>query len=127
MKLIAIGLSLVIAAFAAVGLVSPDGFLALLDRLVTPGGLAFGAAFRIVLRAALWIVAEESRAPRTLRAVGALLVVAGIVIPLVGVDAFRGLAEVWRELGPAVIRVWAVLAMALGAALVYAVKPVWTR
>ena len=70
-------------------------------------------AFGVVL---IW-VAPVSRAPRTLKVVGVLIVIAGIATAATGLTAIeraRALIEWWLAQGPGVVRLTGVLVLAVG-------------
>jgi hypothetical protein len=63
MQMIALVLSLLVAALAAVGVVSPTWLLGIVRRFESRGGIFVAAGFRIVLGAALIFSAPASCAP----------------------------------------------------------------
>ena len=69
------------------------------------------------------MAAPTSRAPKTLRILGVVIIVAGLVTPLVGVERARMIVEWWAAQGSAFMRVWAGFVFALGLLLAYAVVP----
>jgi hypothetical protein len=105
------------------GLVSPkDSLLSIRrDYLATPFGLYAVGAVYAGIGLLLILFAPASRAPRTLRALGAVTLVRGIAAPIAGVD--RALAVLqFEEMQPtAVLRVGGVVALAIGAFLAFAV------
>jgi predicted lysophospholipase L1 biosynthesis ABC-type transport system permease subunit len=84
MTLVALALSLSIAALGALGVVSPARLLGVVSRFQTPAGLYAAAAIRIVLGSALVVAAPDSRAPDVLPVLGVFIVFAGLVTPLFG-------------------------------------------
>ncbi|OGL29919.1 MAG: hypothetical protein A3G44_08385 [Candidatus Rokubacteria bacterium RIFCSPLOWO2_12_FULL_73_47] len=120
---VALVLSLLVAALGALGVVAPARLVGVVRRLESPGGLYAAAALRVVLGVALVLTAPTSRAPEVVRLLGAVIVVAGLVTPLVGVARFRRLREWWSARGPIFMRVWAGFALVLGLWLAYAVAP----
>ena len=63
------------------------------------------------------------RAPKILRVFGAIVLLNGLITPLVGVDRAQAILAWWVAQGPAIMRVWAAGAVALGVLVVYAVVP----
>ena len=107
-----------------VGLVSPDS-LTTVRRLyfATPVGLYAAAAVRIAMGVVLILCAPTSRAPRTLRALGALVCMQGLAAMLFGPDRARAVLE-WEAMHTALLRVGAVVALAAGGFIAFAVtKP----
>ena len=107
----------------AVGLISPASLEVMTDFAPTTAGLYFAAGLRVVLGVALYMVAPKTRAPRTLRVFGVILVVAGLLLPFLGVGFIRGIMDWWLSLGTGIMRAWSVMAIAFGVLLAYAVFP----
>ena len=120
---VALVLSLFIAALGALGVASPSRLLGVVRSLQTPGGLYFAAALRLILGVALFFAAPGSRAPDLLRILGVVVVVAGVLTPLFGLERFRRLLEWWSAQGPIFVRVWGAFALGLGLLLAYALYP----
>lgn len=123
MTYVAIGLCLVIAAFGAVGIVSPPRLFSVLGYIQTPAGLYFAAAFRVVLGGLLFLVAPTSKAPDALQIFGVLAVVAGVATPVVGLERIGRLLKWWTDKPDGFLRLWATFAFGLGLALVWALLP----
>ncbi len=120
MALIALGLSLFVAALGAVGMVSPMRLLGVARHFQSPAGLCAAAALRVVLGVALVFAAPTSRAPGVVRILGIIILVAGVITPLFGVERSRRLLDWWSTRGPAFMRVWAGFALVFGLLLAYA-------
>lgn len=86
----------------------------------TRGGLLFGAGFRIVFGIALWFSAPSSSAPLAFRILGVVLVASGLSMPLIGPERLARLMRWFVGLGPAVMRIWGVVAVAFGVWLITA-------
>ena len=123
MTFVALALSIFIAAFGALGVVSPERLLGVVRRFQTPTGLYAAAAIRLVLGVALFFAAPTSRAPETVRVVGVVVFVAGLITPFFGLERFRRLVEWWSALGPGLVRTWAASTFVIGLLLAYAVVP----
>jgi uncharacterized membrane protein YidH (DUF202 family) len=123
MTLVALVICLLLSAMGALGVASPSRLLAVVRRFQTPTGLFFVAAIRIVLGLALLFTAPTSRAPELIRILGVVIIVMGIITPFFGLERFRRLLDWWSAQGPAFVRVWAIVALALGLALAYAIVP----
>ena len=120
---LALLVGLFMVAIGMVGVAAPHGLLAVVRSILTPRGLYLVAAVRIVFGVILVLVAPSSRAPRVLRLLGLIMLVAGLTTPFFGVDRARAMLDWWSAEGPAFMRLWAGLAVALGAFVVYAVAP----
>ena len=123
MSVIAAVSGLLIIAMGVLGAVSPPRLLALVARLQSQRGLYVVAALRVVIGAALVMAAAGSRAPAFLRILGVVSVIAGVATPFFGVHRFQAVLS-WWALRPAVlVRLWCLVVLLLGAAIVWAVAP----
>jgi hypothetical protein len=123
MALVALALSVFIAALGVLGLVAPRRLLTVAQSFQTPAGLYFAAALRLVFGVALLLAAPTSRAPGVVRLLGLLSLIAGLITPFFGVERFRRMLDWWAAQGPTFMRMWAGLALAFGAFIAYAVAP----
>jgi hypothetical protein len=115
-----IAIFIMIAGLACV--VAPDRLLALGRSIITPVGLWIIAALRVGIGVVLMLVARRSRAPRTLRALGAAVFVAGLATPIFGVERSRAVFDWVETRGSALIRVEGALMVAIGGFLAFAVS-----
>jgi hypothetical protein len=105
-----------------VGLVSPEGGTTV-RRLyfATPVGLYTAAAARVAMGLVVILYAPASRAPKTLRALGAVMCMQGLTAALLGPDRARSVLE-WEAMqGTALLRVGAAVALAAGGFMTFAV------
>jgi hypothetical protein len=119
--------ALLVAAFTIivgiVGLISPDS-VTTARRLyfATPVGLYTAGAVRVAMGLVVILIAPASRAPKTLRALGAVMCMQGLAATLLGPDRARAVLE-WETMrGTALLRVGAAVALAAGCFLAYAVS-----
>jgi hypothetical protein len=114
-----------IALFAIVvgvaGIVTPDSLMTIGRYVATPVGLYVIAAIRVAIGVVLMLVAPTSRMPRTLRVVGAVVLVAGLATPLFGVERTRAILDWESTQGTALVRVMAGLVLAIGGFIAFAV------
>jgi hypothetical protein len=123
MSLVAGVSGVLIIAVGALGVVSPPRLLALVARSQSQRGLYVLAAIRVIIGAALFLAAAGSRAPALLHILGVISVVAGVATPFFGVHRFQAVLG-WWSLRPAVVlRLWCLIVVLLGAAIVWAVAP----
>jgi hypothetical protein len=119
--------ALLVALFAivvgVVGLVSPDTLLAVRWYVGTPVGLSVIAALRVLIGILLVRVAPISRAPKVLRVVGVVVIVAGVATLFFGVERTRAVLDYEAALGPAFFRGAAVVLMTLGGLMAFALRP----
>src|SRR6185295_1980642 len=114
MRQLAFLVALFIVAIGIVGVVAPDRLIDTGRSVLTPVGLYAIAALRIGMGIVLMLVAQTSRAPKTLRAFGAFVLVAGLATPLLGVDRAREIADWSATQGPALLRGVAVVMLVIG-------------
>jgi hypothetical protein len=117
---------LLVAVFTIVisigGIVSPDSFMTL-RRLyyATPGRFYAAGAVRVAMGLMLVLAASRSGWPRTLRALGAVMCLQALVATLFGLERARAIME-WEAMqGTALLRAGAVVALAAGSFVVFAV------
>jgi hypothetical protein len=105
------------------GLISPDSVTAV-RRLyfATPVGLYAAGAVRAAMGLVVILCAPVSRAPKTLRALGAVMCMQALAATLLGPDRARAVLE-WEAIqGTALLRVGAAVALATGCFLAFAVS-----
>jgi len=123
MRPIALVICFFTAAFGALGLILPSRLIGVVRYFQTPIGFYFAAGIRVLLGVALLFAAEASRATSLISVVGIIVIIAGVVMPLIGIERFRRLLDSWSEMGTAFIRGWAALALLFGLLLIYALVP----
>jgi hypothetical protein len=103
------------------GLVSPDGLTAARRQyFATPTGLYTAGAVRLAMGLVVILCATASRAPKTLRLLGALMCMQGLSATLLGPERARAVLE-FETMRPALLRAGAIVALVSGAFLVFAV------
>jgi hypothetical protein len=121
-KVLATVMGALIAAIGIVGIAGPSVLLEFGHSLQTPGALYVVAAVRIIFGAVLIWVASSSRMPRTLRVIGVIIIVAGLLAPLFGVERSQAMLNWFSSQGPLFMRAWASIAVIFGVFIVYAVN-----
>jgi len=120
-------LALLVAVFimcvGVIGIFMPEALLSVRSYVVTPNGLLAVGALRVGIGIVLMLVAPVSRVPKTLRTLGAIVLVAGLATPIFGVDRARAVLDWEATQGTALIRLGAVLAVLAGAFVAFAVRP----
>jgi hypothetical protein len=119
-KTLALVVGVAVIALGVVGLVAPGVLVSIGRVAVTPAGLYVVAVVRVAIGVVLIRVAPASRSPRALRVLGAIVVVAGLLTPLMGEPA-RAMLDWWASAGSAYLRLAAALAIGFGSFIVYAV------
>ena len=126
MKKLAFVAGLLILTFGAIGILVPSVLVWIAQHAVTSGAFYIIATVRIALGLVLISAASASRVPKTLRALGYLILIAGVTTALMGLVAMeraRAVIEWWLQQGPGVIRLAGVLVLALGSFVAYACAP----
>lgn len=121
MKTPALLVGLLILVLSVLGLLVPDTFLIIGRAASTPVGLYVAGLVRVAIGLVLIAAAPASRSPIGLRVIGAFSFLAGLVTPLMGVNRARTYVESWAAQGPTVMRLWAVVGIALGLFVAFAV------
>jgi len=105
------------------GLISPESGTEI-RRLyfATPVRLYTAGAVRVAMGLVVILSAAASRAPKTLRALGAVMCMQGLAATLMGPDRARAIME-WETMhGTALLRVGAAVALAAGCFVAFAVS-----
>jgi uncharacterized membrane protein len=125
-KTIAFVIGLLIGAVGAVSIIAPSGLVWTAEHSVTSGVFYVIATVRIAFGLVLISVASVSRAPKTLRVLGYLILIAGITTALMGLVAIERahtIIEWWLRQGSGVIRLTGIPVLALGSFVAYACAP----
>lgn len=122
MAIVALVLSLFIAALGGLGILSPKRLIGFVRQFQRPAGLYAAAILRIVLGVSLFFAAPTSRSPEIVGIIGIIILISGLITPLFGLDRFRRILNWWSGRRPAFQLVWAGFALAFGLFLAYAVS-----
>ena len=126
MKTLAFVIGLLIGAVGVVGIIAPSGLVWIAEHSVTSGAFYFIATVRVAFGFVLISVASVSRAPKTLRVMGCLILIAGITTALMGLVAIERAHTIiawWLRQGSDVIRLTGIPVLALGSFVAYACAP----
>ena len=126
MKTLAFWIGLFILAVGAVGIVAPSGLVWIAQHTVTSGAFYVIGAVRAAFGLVLISVASASRAPKSLRILGCLVLVVGIATVLTGllaIEQARAAIEGWVQQGSAVGRFTSIPIIALGGFVDWACAP----
>jgi hypothetical protein len=123
MKLLAFAIAVLMICLALTGLFWPEGLMRAGHYSFTPVGLYVVAVIRLAIGLVLFLAAPTSRAPRTLRALGVIVCVAGVATALLTVERAQLLLDWWSTHGPGFIRVAAVVVLGVGGFIAYATAP----
>ena len=114
--------ALFITVVGVLGLVSPDSLTTVRRQyFATPVGLYTAAAVRVAMGLVVILFAPRSRAPKTLRALGAVMCMQGLAATILGLDRAQAILE-WEAMQhTALLRAGAVVAVVTGGFLAFAV------
>ena len=122
-NILAMALGFVVAAIGVLGVAAPSFLLEFARLLQTAGALYVVAAVRFGFGAVLIWAAPDSRTPRTLRIIGAFLIIAGLATPFLGVERSRAVFDWWSTQGTLFTRAWPIAAVGFGIFIAYAASP----
>ncbi|MCC6849856.1 MAG: hypothetical protein IT294_15235 [Deltaproteobacteria bacterium] len=123
MAFIAFTLGTLTLVIGTIGAVVPSWLAALATAFHGPFGLLVAALVRLVLGAALFAAAPQSRAPLAFRTLGAATFAVGLLTPLMGVERFDALLDWWVALDPWLARTWSTCAAVVGGLIAYGIVP----
>ena len=116
-----IGVLLIIQGL--LGIVAPDAFVRVVRLFQSSPMLYVAAAMRIAIGTVLICAATGSRLPMFLRIFGVFVVIGGVLTPFVGVQFAHTILSLWSSQGPGLVRLFALVSLALGLLTSYAVSP----
>jgi hypothetical protein len=119
MRLLGLVIGALVILASAISFAVPDLRLSLERSVMTPTGLYAIAALRIAIGLVFVFAAPESLAPRTLRVLGLVVIIAGLTTPWFGVTRARATLNWVASAGPLLMRLDACVGMAMGGFLVY--------
>ena len=123
MKTLVFVIGLLIIVVGLLGSVAPSVLLSIAQHPVTTVELYLIAVGRVAIGSLLLAVASTSRAPKTLRVLGAITVIAGIVTPFLGVARVQVIVDWVSQQGSGLLRLTAVVALAIGGLVAYTCAP----
>lgn len=121
MRMAALLVALFTVGVGVVGLVSPASLTAVRRQyFAAPAGLYAAGAVRLAMGLVVILGARASRAPKTLRLLGALMCMQGVSATILGPERARTVLE-WETMHTELLRVGAIVALASGVFMVVAV------
>jgi hypothetical protein len=125
-KTLAYVIGLFIASVGIVGLIVPSFLVWIAGHFVSSGAFYVVAVVRVAVGLLLISVAPDTRAPRTIRVLGCLLVIAGIgaaVTALVAIGRATAIIDWWLRQGSGVVRLTGIPLIILGGFVAYVCAP----
>jgi len=123
MKAAAFLVGLLIAAVGLTGLISPAALFTIAGWFTNPDPWYVLAVVRIAVGVLLLVEAKVSRVPRAVRVVAFIPILAGIAIPIIGVERAGAMMQSWLSVRPAVARLSVLPVLALGSFIAWAFAP----
>ena len=122
-NILAMILGFVVAAIGALGIAAPPVLLELGRSMQSAGVLYVVAGCRVGFGAILLWASPDSRTPRTFRVLGVFMIIAGVVIPFLGIERSRAVFDWWSAQGSFLARAWPIAAVGFGLFVAYAASP----
>ena len=119
MRLLGLAIGVLEVLANAISFALPHLRLSLEGSVMTPAGLYTIAIFRTALGLVFVLAAPVSRAPRTIRVFGLMVIIAGLATPWFGVARALAVLNWVASAGPLLMRLDAAVGIALGGFLVY--------
>jgi hypothetical protein len=121
-SLLALLVGVLLIAQGLLGIFSPDAFVGVVRLFQSSPMVYVAAALRIVIGMVLLCAVTGSRLPMFLRIFGALIVIGGVLTPFVGVQFAHSILAMWSSQGSGLVRLFALVSLALGLLTSYAVS-----
>lgn len=118
-----IGIILIGLVFITLGLAvvaRPERLRQWLHRYLTPSWLPMLSLARILVGGVLVIWSAETRAPTLMLALGLLLLLAGVLLPLLGQARIEAMASWWLQRGERWMRGWGLAVALIGVGITWA-------
>ena len=119
MRLLGLVIGALVILVSAISFAVPDLKISLERSAMTPTGLYAIAVLRIAIGLVFVCAAPASRTPRTLRVLGLVVIIAGLMTPWFGVTRAQATLNWVASAGPLLMRLDACVGMAMGGFLVY--------
>lgn len=111
---LALAVALFIFVMGAWGLFAPGSIFAFISGWSSKSGFWLAVLLRLCFGLSLWFAAPDTRLPTSLGVLGAVVVLSAASLPLVGYDRFERVLRWWTARSPFVMRLWSLLATAIG-------------
>ena len=100
-------------------LILPEKFKNIMNRWTGQPRFLFAVIIRVLFGALLLSEAANLRFPLAMKVIGAISILAAVVLLLIGQERMDRFIDWWMRMADKVLRVWSVLAIAFGAFLIY--------
>ena len=113
-KIIMLLIASLMILLGLIGLFWPTGLMELAKGTFTRQGLYIAAALRIAIGTSILIAADATAAPKIVRVLGAIIIIAGIATAFLDIKTAQQIADWWFHRGHGRIRLTACLPLATG-------------
>jgi hypothetical protein len=121
-QIVVLVLGVVVCALSAWGFMAPDKIWKLVNGALDKNwGIYVAVVARLLLGAALIVVAPDSRFPLTFEILGWFAIAAAVIILFLGRERLRQFLGWFEHFSHAAIRLWLLFGTAFGAFLVYGI------
>ena len=114
MKTIALLIAALLVLFGLTGVLWPEGLMQLATYSFSRTGLYVVAAARVVLGGLLFFAASATRTPKTIRVIGLLILIGGIVTAVISPERADLMKDWLIARGPDTLRIAACIPLAAG-------------
>ncbi len=119
MSLFVIAVGVFITVMAGLFVVMPARMRAFMRGFISSRQLHLAAMIRIIIGMIFILQAPDSDQPTLLMLLGLLFMLAGVMIPVLGVKRVHWLSSWWLEKPESVLRGWGVLAFVFGSIVIW--------
>lgn len=123
MRFLATSTGLFLISFGVIAVCWPGSFITLGYHVLTPLGLYAVAALRIGIGCLLIAAASAARMPKTMRIMGAIILLAGLATPFVGLHRTQAVLDWFARQGSLPSRLSLCAMIAIGVFIFYAFRP----
>ncbi len=121
-QILVLAFGVIVCLLSAWGIVVPDKMMKFVYGAVEKDwGIHLAVILRLILGAALVIVAPESRFPLVFEILGWIAIVAAVGLVFMGRARMRNLVAWFQRMPQPLIRIWLLFGVAFGALLLYGV------
>jgi hypothetical protein len=121
--LLALGIGMLLIMQGLLGILVPNIFVNVVRLFQSPPMIYVAAALRITIGIVLICGVTGSRLPMFLRFFGVLVLIGGLLTSFVGIQLVHTILTLWSSRGPGLVRLFALVSLALGLVTSYAVLP----
>jgi hypothetical protein len=122
-RVLALSVGVLLIIQGLLGILAPDAFVGVVRLFQSPFMVYLAAALRIAIGIVLLSAVKGSHLPMFLCIFGVFVVIGGVLTPFVGARFAHTILALWSSRGPGLVRLFALVSLALGLLTLYAVSP----